>query len=78
MTQQEIASHLGTTREVVARILGQLALEGHIQTGRNQIVINDPASLAEHTRLQNETKPRNRKRPNKTLQPTSPLTRRRV
>jgi CRP/FNR family transcriptional regulator len=78
MTQQEIASHLGTTREVVARILGQLALEGHIQTGRNQIVINDPVSLAEHVRLQDEAKPGKGKRPNKTLQPTSPLTRRRV
>jgi CRP-like cAMP-binding protein len=28
LTQQEIASHLGTTREVVARALGQLAAEG--------------------------------------------------
>ena len=56
MTQQEIASHLGTTREVVARVLGQLASEGHIQTGRNQIVINDPVSLAEHVRLYSQTK----------------------
>lgn len=56
MTQQEIASHLGTTREVIARILGQLASEGHIQTGRNRIVINDPVDLAEHARMHNETK----------------------
>ena len=55
MTQQEIASHLGSTREVIARILGQFAQGGHIQTGRNQIVINDPVSLANHLRLQNET-----------------------
>lgn len=47
MTQQEIASHIGTTREVVARVLGQLASAGHIHTGRSQILINDPAKLAE-------------------------------
>ncbi len=57
MTQQEIASHLGATREVVARVLGQLASQGHIQTGRNLIVINDPVSLAEHARPQKELKP---------------------
>lgn len=47
MTQQEIASHLGTTREVIARILGQLASKKYIKTSRNQIVINDPSRLAE-------------------------------
>jgi CRP/FNR family transcriptional regulator len=47
MTQQEIASHLGTTREVVARALGQLASARRIRTGRRQIVINDPVRLAE-------------------------------
>jgi CRP/FNR family transcriptional regulator len=46
MTQQEIASHLGTTREVVARALGQLASAGRIRTGRRQIAINDPVRLA--------------------------------
>jgi len=64
MTQQEIASHLGSTREVVARILGQLASKGHIQTGRNQIVINDPVSLGENLRLQQkETIAKKGKRP---------------
>jgi CRP/FNR family transcriptional regulator len=47
MTQQEIASHLGTTREVIARVLGRLASERHIQTGRNMIAVNDPVSFAE-------------------------------
>lgn len=47
MTQQEIASHLGSTREVIARVLGQLVSEGHIQTGRSQIAINNPEKLAE-------------------------------
>jgi CRP/FNR family transcriptional regulator len=47
MTQHEIASHLGTTREVVARALGQLASARRIRTGRREIVINDPVRLAE-------------------------------
>ena len=46
LTQQEIASHLGTTREVIARAIGQLVATGHIQTHRNKIVINNPAALA--------------------------------
>ncbi|WP_051299870.1 Crp/Fnr family transcriptional regulator [Methylobacter luteus] len=47
MTQQEIASHLGTTREVIARVLGQMVSKKYIKTSRNQIVINDPSRLAE-------------------------------
>ena len=47
MTQQELASHLGTRREVIARSLRQLASAGHISTGRNRIVIKDPPRLAE-------------------------------
>lgn len=50
MTQQEIASHLGTTREVIARSLSQLATEGHIQTGRKRILIKNPPLLADFTR----------------------------
>ena len=46
MTQREIASHLGTTREVVARALGQLASAGRIRTGRRQIAIDDPLRFA--------------------------------
>lgn len=46
LTQQEIASHLGTTREVIARAIGQLVATGHIQTHRKKIVINNPAALA--------------------------------
>ena len=56
MTQQEIASHLGTTREVIARVLGHLTSEGQIQTSRSLIVINDPAALAEFVR-RSESKP---------------------
>ena len=47
MTQQEIASHLGTTREVIARALGQLASAGLVETGRNRIAIHDPIELVE-------------------------------
>jgi CRP/FNR family transcriptional regulator len=46
MTQQELASHLGTTREVIARALGRLAAGGHVTTGRNRISIHDPVGLA--------------------------------
>ena len=45
MTQQEIGSHLGTTREVIARALGRLASAGHVTTGRNRIAIHDPIRL---------------------------------
>lgn len=47
MTQQEIASHRGTTRELIARALCQLASAGHLRTSRNLIVIHDPPKLAE-------------------------------
>jgi len=50
MTQQEIASHLGTTREVVSRALGQLVSDGYIRTRRGGIVINDPVKLARDVR----------------------------
>ncbi len=46
MTQQEIASHLGTTREVIARILRQFVLEKHIETKRNLVKIENPIKLA--------------------------------
>ena len=46
MTQQQIASHLGTTREVIARLLRQLVAQKHIETKRNLLVIRRPTSLA--------------------------------
>jgi CRP/FNR family transcriptional regulator len=45
-TQQQIASHLGTTREVVARLIGRLAARGCIVSGRRVITILKPALLA--------------------------------
>lgn len=56
MTQQEIASHLGATREVVARVARQLASAGHIQTRRNQITIHAPEKLAEFVRSRGKKK----------------------
>jgi len=37
MTQQEVAGHLGTTREVVARLLGELSARELVTTGRGRI-----------------------------------------
>lgn len=45
-TQQEIASHLGATREVVARLLGRFAAQGHLETGRGQVRLLRPTALA--------------------------------
>jgi len=45
MTQQEIAGRLGTTREVVARILGEFNSSEVINTSRGKIVINKKAEL---------------------------------
>lgn len=46
ITQQKLASHLGTTREVVARVLRQLAAQKLVRTGRHRITIQDPKRLA--------------------------------
>ena len=46
MTLQEVASHLVTTREGVARALRQLASKKRVRTRRNAIVITEPAKLA--------------------------------
>lgn len=41
MTQQQLAQHLGTTREVVARLMQDLVAKGFVRTQRGQIVIKD-------------------------------------
>lgn len=46
MTQQEIAARLGSTREVIARILGEMSSAGWIVTGRGKVEIVEPAHLA--------------------------------
>ena len=52
MTQQQMARHLGTSREVVARLISQLAAQGHVATGRGVVSILDAKALADRlTRL---------------------------
>ena len=45
-TQQQIAGHLGTTREVIARLIGRIAAHGYVTSGRRTITILQPAMLA--------------------------------
>jgi CRP/FNR family transcriptional regulator len=46
MTHQEIASELGTAREVVSRLLKQFAGEGLVEIERRHIVVSDAARLS--------------------------------
>ncbi len=39
MTQQAIANELGTSREVVARILGAMRTRGEVKTGRGTVIV---------------------------------------
>ena len=50
-TQARIAGQLGTSREVVARILVDMAGRGWIETGRGRIRLVDTAQLAALTRV---------------------------
>lgn len=45
MTQQQIARHLGTTREVIARLLQELVAYECIRTQRGAIAVRDPCRL---------------------------------
>lgn len=40
ITHEEVARHLGTTREVISRLIRQLERIGRVKAGRNQIEIN--------------------------------------
>lgn len=44
-TQQQLASELGTAREVVSRVLGELSRRGMISIGRGSITIANRAAL---------------------------------
>lgn len=46
MTQQKMADHLGTTREVVARLLGDFVARGYVQTRRGAVRIKNADALA--------------------------------
>lgn len=45
-TQQEIAAHIGTTREVVARLMADFAGRGLVETARGRVTVLRPNSLA--------------------------------
>lgn len=45
VSQRELAEAVGTAREVVVRVLRELRQDGVVRTGRDQIVIADPARL---------------------------------
>ncbi|PKO26837.1 MAG: Crp/Fnr family transcriptional regulator [Betaproteobacteria bacterium HGW-Betaproteobacteria-5] len=45
MTQQQIAHHLGTTREVIARLLREFVANGLVRTQRGSLAILDASSL---------------------------------
>jgi len=51
MTQQDISDHLGTTREVVARLLARLARLGLLTRRRGRVVVNDARRLDRWSRL---------------------------
>ena len=46
ITQQELANHIGTTREGIARLMQGLKGEGLVTTGRGIVSIRDEAALA--------------------------------
>ena len=50
LTQEQLASRLGTVRELVSRALAQLERAGAIKRRRARIVIRDPGRLAEAAR----------------------------
>ncbi|HEY0720421.1 MAG TPA: Crp/Fnr family transcriptional regulator [Gammaproteobacteria bacterium] len=47
MTQSELASHLGTTREVVARLIQRFTTQGYVTTKRGTVTVMNSAKLAE-------------------------------
>jgi CRP-like cAMP-binding protein len=51
LSHQELASVIGSTRETVTLLLGQLQLEGLILVGRRRIVVRDLSRLAQLTKL---------------------------
>lgn len=46
MTQSELAAHLGSTREVIAKLLRRLVADGVIRTLRGAIVVEQPKVLS--------------------------------
>ncbi len=46
LSQQQLADSVGTSREVVARVLGRLRAEGIVATSNQQVEVTDPPRLA--------------------------------
>ncbi|HEY8905362.1 MAG TPA: helix-turn-helix domain-containing protein [Rhodoferax sp.] len=46
MTQQQMADHLGTTREVVARLMRDFVASRYVETRRSLTLIRDARGLA--------------------------------
>lgn len=53
-TQQELAGHIGTSREVVARLLGEFSAQGLVETGRGRLRLLKPAALARRAKPQDD------------------------
>lgn len=51
MTHQEIAAELGSSREVISRLLGDFSDEGLVRTGRGRIEVLDVAGLERRSQL---------------------------
>lgn len=47
MTQQQIANHLGTTREVIARLMREFVASNYVVTKRGMTIISNPQALAD-------------------------------
>lgn len=47
LSHQDLASIVGSTRETVTVVLGELQAEGRLQLGRRKIILTDMAQLAE-------------------------------
>lgn len=47
MTQQQLASHLGSTREGIARLMRELVNDGLLHTGRGRLWVRDAQRLAQ-------------------------------
>jgi CRP/FNR family transcriptional regulator len=45
MSHEQIATHLGTAREVVSRLLSQLEGDGLVRLGRRRVHITSPQEL---------------------------------
>lgn len=46
MTQQQIANHLGTTREVIARLMREFVAAGYVVTKRGLSIVSNPQALS--------------------------------